>query len=164
MLNRIILFSLQNRLFVVASAALLLVWGTWTAVKLPVDVLPDLNRPRVTVFLEAGGMSPEEVEAQAVLPVEIALNGSPGVEVVRSSSSRGIGLVFVEFDWNVDVFRARQLVAEKLATVALPEGIVPVMGPISSVMGQIMLLGVSTKADSTGKIRSSAADCWPLRA
>lgn len=162
MLNRIILFSLQNRLFVVASAALLLVWGTWTAVKLPVDVLPDLNRPRVTVFLEAGGMSPEEVEAQAVLPVEIALNGSPGVEIVRSSSSRGIGLVFVEFDWNVDVFRARQLVAEKLATVALPEGIVPVMGPISSVMGQIMLLGVSTKADSTGKIRSSAADLRTL--
>src|SRR5690349_10190365 len=98
MLNQLIKFSLTNRLFVVAAAALLLVWGSWTVINLPVDVLPDLNRPRVTVFLEAGGMSPEEIEVQAVLPIETALNGSPGVEVVRSSSSRGIGLVFVEFD------------------------------------------------------------------
>lgn len=162
MLNALIKFSLQNRLFVVAAAALLLVWGSWTIIHLPVDVLPDLNRPRVTVFLEAGGMSPEEIEVQAVLPVETALNGSPGVEVVRSSSSRGIGLVFVEFDWDMDVFRARQLVAEKLATVPLPEGITPVMGPISSVMGQIMLVGVTIEPDSTGKTTSSAADLRTL--
>lgn len=163
MLNQLIKFSLQNRLFVVAAAALLLVWGSWTAINLPVDVLPDLNRPRVTVFLEAGGMSPEELEVQAVLPIETALNGSPGVEVVRSSSSRGIGLVFVEFNWDVDVFRARQLVAEKLSTVPLPEGIVPVMGPISSVMGQIMLVGVTAEPDSTtGEARSSAADLRTL--
>ena len=163
MLNALIKFSLQNRLFVVAAAALLLVWGSWTAMNLPVDVLPDLNRPRVTVFLEAGGMSPEEIEAQAVLPIETALNGSPGVEVVRSSSSRGIGLVFVEFDWDVDVFRARQLVAEKLSTVPLPDGIVPVMGPISSVMGQIMLVGVTAEPDSaTGQTLSTAADLRTL--
>ncbi|MBX2889378.1 MAG: efflux RND transporter permease subunit [Saprospiraceae bacterium] len=163
MLNALIKFSLQNRLFVVAAAALLLVWGSWTAMNLPVDVLPDLNRPRVTVFLEAGGMSPEEIEAQAVLPIETALNGSPGVEVVRSSSSRGIGLVFVEFDWDVDVFRARQLVAEKLSTVPLPDGIVPVMGPISSVMGQIMLVGVTAEPDSaSGKTLSTAADLRTL--
>lgn len=159
MLNSLIKFSLQNRLFVVAAAALLLVWGGWTIIHLPVDVLPDLNRPRVTVFLEAGGMSPEEVEAQAVLPVETALNGSPGVETVRSSSSRGIGLVFVEFDWDMDLYRARQLVAEKLATVPLPEGILPVMGPISSVMGQIMLVGVTAEPDSaSGATLSTAAD------
>ena len=163
MLDALIKFSLQNRLFVVASAALLLVWGSWTIAHLPVDVLPDLNRPRVTVFLETGGMSPEEIEAQAVLPIETALNGSPGVEVVRSSSSRGIGLVFVEFGWDVDVFRARQLVAEKLTSVPLPEGIVPVMGPISSVMGQIMLIGVTAEPDSaTGQVVSTAADLRTL--
>lgn len=163
MLNRIIQFSLQNRLFVVASAALMLVWGAWTVVNLPVDVLPDLNRPRVTVFLEAGGMSPEEIEVQAVLPIETALNGSPGVEVVRSNSSRGIGLVFVEFDWDIDLYRARQLVAEKLSTVPLPDGIVPVMGPISSVMGQIMLVGVTAEPDSaSGKTISTAADLRTL--
>ncbi len=163
MLNQLIKFSLENRLFVVASAALLLVWGGWTASKLPVDVLPDLNRPRVTVFLEAGGMSPEEIEAQAVLPIETALNGSPGVESVRSSSSRGIGLVFVEFGWEVDVFRARQLVAEKLSTVPLPDGLTPVMGPISSVMGQIMLVGVTAEPDSaTGQTISTAADLRTL--
>jgi len=163
MLNQLIKFSLQNRLFVVAAAALLLVWGSWTAINLPVDVLPDLNRPRVTVFLEAGGMSPEEIEVQAVLPIETALNGSPGVEVVRSSSSRGIGLVFVEFGWDVDVFRARQLVAEKLSTVPLPNGIIPVMGPISSVMGQIMLVGVTAEPDSTtGQTLSTAADLRTL--
>lgn len=163
MLNRLIQFSLQNRLFVVSAAALLLVWGAWTAVQLPVDVLPDLNRPSVTVFLEAGGMSPEEIEVQAVLPIETALNGSPGVEVVRSSSSRGIGLVFVEFGWDIDVFRARQLVAEKLATVPLPENITPVMGPISSVMGQIMMIGVTAAPDSaTGQTVSTAADLRTL--
>jgi CzcA family heavy metal efflux pump len=163
MLNQLIKFSLQNRLFVVASAALLLVWGTWTAVNLPVDVLPDLNRPQVTVFLEGGGMSPEEIEAQAILPVETALNGSPGVVMVRSSASRGIGLVFVEFDWTTEIFRARQLVAEKLATVPLPNGIVPVMGPISSVMGQIMMIGVTAEPDSaTGKTESAAADLRTL--
>ena len=163
MLDSLIKFSLRNRLFVVAAAALLFVWGSWTAINLPVDVLPDLNRPRVTVFLEAGGMSPEEVEAQAVLPIETALNGSPGVETVRSSSSRGIGLVFVEFDWEVDVYRARQLVAEKLATVPLPNGITPVMGPISSVMGQIMLVGVTAEPDSaTGQTLSTAADLRTL--
>jgi CzcA family heavy metal efflux pump len=163
MLDNIIKFSLNNRLFVVSLAALLLVWGGWTAVQLPVDVLPDLNRPSVTIFLEAGGMSPEEVEAQAVLPIETALNGSPGVEVVRSNSARGIGLVFVEFGWETDVYRARQLVAEKIATVPLPEGMTPVMGPISSVMGQIMLIGVTARPDSiTGLTVSTPSDLRTL--
>ncbi len=156
MLDRIIKFSLQNRLFVVASAALLLVYGVFILSSLPVDVLPDLNRPRVTVFLEAGGMAPEELEAQVILPVETALNGSPGVEVVRSVASPGLGMVFIEFDWSTDVYRARQLTAEKLQTVQLPAGITPVMGPISSIMGQIMLVGISADSTSPADLRTLA--------
>lgn len=156
MLDRLIKFSLNNRLFVIATAALILVYGTVVIIQLPVDVLPDLNRPRVTIFLEANAMAPEEIETQIVLPVEMALNGSTGVESIRSSSSMGIGLVYVEFGWDMDIFRARQLVAEKLQTVSLPEGITPVMGPISSVMGQIMSVGLSADSTSAMDLRTIA--------
>ncbi|RTL60016.1 MAG: efflux RND transporter permease subunit [Sphingobacteriales bacterium] len=154
MLNRLIHFSLKNRLLVVAMAALLMVYGVFTLVNLPVDVLPDLNRPRVTIFLESNGMSPEEIEAQVILPVETSLNGAPGVEVVRSVASPGLGLVFVEFDWNTDIYRARQLTAEKIQTVQLPNKIVPVMGPISSVMGQFMMIAVSSDTTSPADLRT----------
>lgn len=156
MLNRLIKFALANRLFTVSLAALLLVYGVFTLLQLPVDVLPDLNRPRVTVFLEANGMAPEEIETQVILPVETSLNGSPGVEVVRSSAATGIGMVFVEFDWKTDIYRARQLVAEKLQTVELPDNITPVMGPISSVMGQIMMVGLTGDSTGTSELRTLA--------
>ena len=154
MLNKLIQFSLRNRLFVVATAALIMLYGVITLINLPVDVLPDLNRPRVTIFLEANGMAPEEIEAQVMLPVETSLNGAPGVEVVRSVASPGLGLVFVEFEWSTDVYRARQLTAEKLQTVQLPNKIVPVMGPISSVMGQFMMIAVTADSTSAADIRT----------
>ena len=154
MLNKLIKFSLRNRLFVVAFAALLMVYGVFTFMSLPVDVLPDLNRPRVTIFLEANGMAPEEIEAQVNLPVETSLNGAPGVEVVRSVASPGLGLVFVEFDWNTDVYRARQLTAEKLQSVRLPQGITPQLGPISSIMGQIMMVAVTSDTTAPSELRT----------
>lgn len=156
MLDKIIKFSLNNRLIVLAFSAILLVVGTYTALRLPIDVLPDLNRTRVTIFLESNGLAPEEIETQVVLPVETALNGAPGVEVVRSSSAIGLGLIYVEFSWDTDVFRARQLVAEKLQTVALPNGITPIMGPISSVMGQFMYVGISADNTSAAALRTLA--------
>ena len=154
MLNKLIQFSLRNRLFVVAFAALIMIYGIFTLVNLPVDVLPDLNRPRVTIFLEANGMAPEEIESQINLPVETALNGSPGVEVVRSVASPGLGLVFVEFDFNTDVYRARQLTAEKLQSIQLPKGIAPQLGPISSIMGQIMMIAVTGDTTSQSELRT----------
>jgi HME family heavy-metal exporter len=156
MLNKLILFSLKNRLLVVSMAALIMVYGVFTLIKLPVDVLPDLNRPRVTIFLEANGMAPEEIETQVNLPVETQLNGAPGVEVVRSVASPGLGMVFVEFDWHTDVYRARQLTAEKIQGIQLPNGITPKMGPISSIMGQIMMMAITSDTTSPADLRTLA--------
>lgn len=156
MLDRLIRLALQNRLLVVAAAAFLLVYGTYITIHLPIDVLPDLNRPRITIFLEAGGMSPEEVETQVVLPVETELNGLPDVEAVRSNSSIGLGMIYVEFGWNTDIYKARQMISERLPTVELPVGVKPFMSPMSSIMGQIMTISLSADSTSPMELRTVA--------
>ncbi|KQV88034.1 efflux RND transporter permease subunit [Pelomonas sp. Root1237] len=148
MFNWIVHTSLRNRLFVLAIAALLMAYGGFTAWRTPVDVFPDLNKPLVTVLTEAGGMAPEEVEQLVSFPIETALNGMPGITRVRSTSGVGLSLVYAEFDWGTDVYRNRQQVSERLAQLRgqLPGDITPTMGPVSSIMGEVMLIALPLSA------------------
>ena len=150
MFNILVHASLRNRLLVLALALVTLVYGFWQGKALPIDVFPDLNKPVVTVLTEAGGMAPEEVEQLVSFPLENMLNGVTGVSRMRSTSGIGLSILYVEFDWDTDVYRNRQLVSERLdqVTSQLPNGITPVMGPASSIMGEIMLISLPIKANS----------------
>ena len=158
MLNWIIKASLHNRVLVLIAALLVSVYGVYVTLHTPTDVLPDLNRPVVTIFGEAPGLAPEEVETQVTYPIETAVNGAPGVERVRSRSALGLSIVYVEFAWGTDLKFNRQVVSERLGTIIekLPPGIVPVMTPASSIMGEIALVSVSSTALDPMEVRTQA--------
>ena len=164
MLNKIISLSLRNRPLVVFFSVLLLAVGCWTAWRMEVDVFPDLNAPTVVVMTEARGMAAEEVERLVTFPIETAVNGATDVRRVRSSSTTGFSVVWVEFDWGTDVYRDRQIVSEKLATLGdqLPEGVgSPTIGPQSSIMGEVLFVGLTADTTSLGRLRSLAD--WTVR-
>lgn len=164
MLNKIIQFALNNRLVVLIGSVLLLIGGTYTAENMEVDVFPDLNAPTVVVMTEAKGMAPEEVERLVTFPVETAVNGATDVRRVRSSSTTGFSIVWVEFNWGTDIYRARQIVSEKLAVVgeSLPSNVGnPTLGPQSSILGELMIIGLT--ADSTSMLDLRTIADWTIR-
>lgn len=164
MLNKIIGFSLQNRILVLVASVLLLIGGTYTAMHTEVDVFPDLNAPTVVIMTEANGMAAEEVEQLVTFPVETAVNGATGVRRVRSSSTNGFSVVWVEFDWDTDIYLARQIVSEKLAVVSeslLANVGKPTLGPQSSILGEMLIVGLT--ADSTSMLDLRTIADWTIR-
>ena len=164
MLNKIIHFSLKNRLVILFAAILLIIAGTYVASHTEVDVFPDLNAPTVVVMTEAHGMAAEEVEQLVTFPVETSVNGATGVRRVRSSSTTGFSVVWVEFDWDMDIYLARQIVSEKLAIVSesLPDNIgKPTLGPQSSILGEMLIIGMT--ADSTSMLDLRTLADWSIR-
>lgn len=164
-MNSLIKFALHHRLLIVCLALVTLVSGSMVMAKLPIDIFPSLTRPRVTVMTECPGLSPEEVETLVTLPMEVAFNGATGVEAVRSSSGIGLSVIYVEFGWSTNIYVARQVVNERLAIVQsrLPEGVKPELAPISSIMGQIVMVGMYSKDGSTPPIEVRTLADWVVR-
>ena len=165
MFNALIHSSLRQRLFVLAASVVLLIYGALSLRELPVDVLPDLNKPTVTVMTESNNMAPEEVEQLVTFPIETTVSGLPGVTRVRSVSGSGLSITYVEFDWGTDIYRNRQLVTERLAAIReqLPPGITPTIGPVTSIMGEILLIALSSPDGSVSPMRLREAADWVIR-
>jgi heavy-metal exporter, HME family len=157
--------SLSNRLLVIIASLVLMAYGAFTLSRTPVDVFPDLNKPTVTIMTEAGGMAAEEVEQLITFPLETTMNGLPGVESIRSTSSAGLSFLYVTFDWSTEIFRARQMVSERLSSMeeGLPEGVVPRMGPISSIMGEIMQIAIPIDSQKISPMAVREYADWVLR-
>ncbi|MBQ5627464.1 MAG: efflux RND transporter permease subunit, partial [Bacteroidaceae bacterium] len=158
MLNRIIKFSLNNKLLVMLAVILVVIGGTYSTKKIEVDVFPDLTMPTVVILTDAHNMAPEEVERLVTFPIETAVNGATNVRRVRSSSSQGFSFVWVEFDWGMDIYKARQIISEKMGLLSgqLPDGVVPMLAPQSSVMGEIMFVGMQADSTSMMELRTLA--------
>ena len=161
MLDKIISFSLRNRIIVLVATGIIMLWGCFTMLRIDIDIFPDLNAPTVAIMTEAPGMTPEEVEKMVSYPIETALNGATDVRRVRSSSATGFSIVWVEFNWDADPYIARQIVSEKLVSVTglLPPGTgTPTLGPQSSILGEVMIIGLTSTSDSisTTQLRTIA--------
>ena len=165
MLNALIRFSLRHRLLIVAGAILIMVFGWQSSLRLPVEVLPDMTKPTVTLLTECPGLAPEEVETLVTQPLESAVQGVGGLDRLRSNSDVGLSLVFAEFAWGTDIYRARQLVQERVQSViaTLPSGAKPGMTPVSSLMGEILLVGLRSTDGKVSPMDLRTLADWTLR-